>query len=107
MVFSFGSFLFYNRTICFAVCFSLLREFEGTGIGPDGVDTHGSPGFFVDVVKGDCGALVESLLFGGALALGGVVGRDEVGAGGTACVAGCAVFLNKLKEDDTLVEGLT
>jgi hypothetical protein len=30
MVFSFASFLFYNRTICFAVCFSLSLLFPIT-----------------------------------------------------------------------------
>ena len=76
-------------------------------VGPDGIDTHGSPSLFVDVVKGDGGALVEGLLLGGALALGGVVGRDEVGAGSAAGVADGAVFLDELKEDDAFVEGFS
>ena len=42
----------------------LFGEFEGTGVRPDGVDAHGSPALFVDVVKGDSLAVIEGLLFG-------------------------------------------
>ena len=54
----------------FSLLLSLLREFEGTLVGPDGVDAHGAPAFAVNVVKGDCGAFVESLLLGVRLPFG-------------------------------------
>ena len=91
----------------FSLLLSLLREFEGTLVGPDSIYTHRAPSLFVDVVKGDGGSLVEGLLLGGALALGGVVGRDEIGAGSAAGVTDGAVFLDELKEDDAFIEGFS
>ena len=87
--------------------FPYLREFECTLVGPDGIYTHGAPSLFVDVVKGDGGALVDGLLLWRALAFGGVVGRDEVGAGSAAGVTDGAVFLDELKENDAFVEGFS
>ena len=92
----------------FLFCFFslLFREFECAVEVPDGVDAHGSPAFSVDIVEGYDGAVIEGLFLRRTLTLWHIVSRDKVGAGRAARMAECAVFLNKLKDDDAFVEGM-
>ena len=83
----------------------LLCEFEGTMVGPDGVDAHGAPGFAVDVIERYGLTVIGCLLKRSTLTLGCIVGRDEIGAGSAACMTERAVFLDKLKENDAFEKG--
>ena len=84
-----------------------LNQFHSLFPVPDRVNTHGAPGFFVNVIESDGGTVVHRLLLRRTLALRHVFGRDEVRAGRTSSGAKRAVFLDKLKIDYTLIEGFS
>ena len=84
--------------------FSLLAEFHCALVRPDGVDAHGSPAFFVDVVEGDGLPVIESLLLRCSFVLRHVVGWYEIGASSASRMTDRTVFLDELKEYDALVE---
>ena len=81
----------------------LLNEFHRAVGRPEGLDAHGAPSFFVDVIEADDLSLEGSLLFVSALSLRHVIRRDEVRASCAARMAECAVFLDKFKEHHTLI----
>ena len=83
----------------------LFGQFEGTFVGPEGVDAHGAPGFFVDVVEGDGLAVVRGLLSGCPCAFGRVGFGHQVGASSASRCAECAVFLDKLENDNAFEQG--
>ena len=83
----------------------LFGQFEGTFVGPEGVDAHGAPGFFVDVIEGDGLAVVCGLLSGCPCAFGRVGFGHQVGASSASCGSECAVFLDELENDNAFVQG--
>ena len=83
----------------------LFGQFEGTFVGPEGVDAHGAPGFFVDVVEGDGLAVVRGSLSGCSCAFGRVGFGYKVRASSASCGSECAVFLDELENDNTFVQG--
>ena len=85
----------------------LFGQFEGAFVGPEGVDAHGAPGFFVDVVEGDGLAVVRGLLSGCPCAFGRVGFGHQVGASSASRCAECAVFLDKLKNDNAFEQGFS
>ena len=84
----------------------MLYQFHSPCIVPDGIDAHGAPGFFVDVVEGDCLPVVQRLLFRRTLTLRHVIGRHQIRARSATRMTERAVFLDEIKDYDALSEGL-